>query len=420
MLPSRSMKSSRQTKLLCAGLLIALVVGCAEGDRTKTLPGIPDGPIDAAKMKTEMMSALAERDTLDRATRIIGLVHRLDADNLEGAIEAHEESLRGLDREEVRVFMNGWARIDAKGALDRLATWRNPGVVRQGIAEVVFYWTLNGGAEEARAYALASLGKSDDDTETTRNVIVDSVVRGLASAGEHEQLTALLETFPSDRTRTWVMTQGMLQLYRKGLSDVQAWVDSIPWDAKNDLKRDALRSSLVSMAGADGPTAAAWLERVEDRLEKGEILEDLSHAWAQSDPLATIEWLRARPQSAKRSAALRAASFEFLKQKGPEAEAWIRANLDDPVIDTTMRFPLAQYLMSVDIQQALPVAEKIGRLNEKSNALKQILMMWSRTDYDAVKRYMAEVGVPADVERTVVGQNQMRKQKRAGESEKQG
>ena len=66
-----------------------------------------------------------------------------------------------------------------------------------------------------------------------------------------------------------------------------------------------------------------------------------------------------------------------------------------------MRFPLTQYMISVDIHAALPLAEKIEAPGEKIAALKQILAIWSRKDYPAVERYMAEVGVPNEVEQAV-------------------
>lgn len=393
------------------------------GAASSGFSGIPEGNIDSATMRSEMISTLAEKDKLDRVTRLVGLLHRLNKDNLEGALEAHEESLPALDRDEIKIFANAWARIDAKGALDRVRTWRNPVVTRGAVAEIVYYWTLNGGAEDARKYALSSVGRSEADTETTRNVIMDSVIRGLAGANEHDELTEILENFPSDRTRGWLLTQAMLEHFRSGIPAVQTWVDSIPWDAKNNLKLDALAPALSTISKADGEAAAAWYERLESKLDKGALLEDVVSDWAIRDPQAAIEWLRKRPQSASRSKALRKVSFMFLKQEGPKASEWIQANLDDSLIDMTMRFPLAQYLVSVDIHEALPIAEKIGKTNEKSNVLKQILMIWSRDDYDAVKQYMAEVGVPADVEKTVIGQNQIRKKKktkRASSSAEQG
>ncbi|MFK7896413.1 MAG: hypothetical protein AB8G23_11285 [Myxococcota bacterium] len=416
---TRGLRAGSMVLALSGALLV--LGACSEGtSRGVTGPVVSTGALDAAAMKQEMSVALSEGDTLDRNTLMVNLLHRLTTGNLEGAIGAHEEVISSLDPEEVRLFANAWARIDAGGALDRVTTWRNPLVSRRAISEIVFYWTSTGEADAARKYALDSMRRNEEDSKGANNIVLDSVVRGLASSGEHEELTKVLEEFPDDRPRTFLITKAMLQFYRQGLPAVQGWVDSIPWEAKNNLKRAALRSSMVSMVEADGAVASAWFARNEGNLDKGEFIEEFAASWAKREPKAAIDWLRERPQSAARSTALRATAFRYLMQEGPEAEAWIRENLEDPLIDTTMRFPLAQYLMSVDIQKALPVAVKIGKTNEKSNALKQILMMWSRTDYDAVKRYMAEVGVPADVEKTVTAQNQIRKQKRAQQSADQG
>ena len=68
-----------------------------------------------------------------------------------------------------------------------------------------------------------------------------------------------------------------------------------------------------------------------------------------------------------------------------------------------MLFPLTQWMMTSDLQRALELAEGLDRPNQRSRALKQILVLWGREDYEAADRYMTEVGVPEDVERAVRG-----------------
>ena len=50
---------------------------------------------------------------------------------------------------------------------------------------------------------------------------------------------------------------------------------------------------------------------------------------------------------------------------------------------------------------ALLLAEGITAPGDKIASLKQILVMWSRRDFPAVERYMADKGVPPEVERAV-------------------
>lgn len=397
--------------VLWMGLAACSPPGAQDG--AATAGGVAAGPLDVSAMKQAVGEALVLPDTLDRLSAICELMKRVDADNVEGARDAYDAAVEGLDRDEVRVFANAWARIDPRAALDWFTHWRAPMVGQSAISEVVHYWTRHGGADEARAFALASLGPEGPESGTVRNLIVDATAAGLASAGRNEELTKLLEDLPSGQERSWVITKAMIEFYRSGMPKLRAWVDSIPWEAKNDLKRDALHSALVSLAHYDGAAAFAWYEEVEPKLALGAYLDGIAEAAGGRDPLATIEWLRGRKESAGRHLGLRSAAYHYLKRDGKAASAWIEAHLDDPVIASAMRFPLTQYLISVDLQAALPLAEKIEAPGEKIAALKQILAMWSRKDYPAVERYMAEVGVPNEVEQAVRGLHAIRQQQRA-------
>lgn len=361
-------------------------------------------------MKQAVSEALANPDTLDRIDAVADLMRRLDASNVEGAMAAYDDAVEGLDRDEVRLFANAWARLDPRAALERFTTWRAPRVGQSAISEVVYYWTRHGGAEEARQFALDSLGIERPAGQTMRNLVVDATAAGLAAAGQHDALTKLLEGFPSDDGRNWVITQAMLEFYRAGTPALRAWVDSIPWEAPNALKHDALRSALISLANFDGQQAAEWYETVEARLPPGSFLEPISEAWGSREPLANIEWLLDRPASEARRLALRAGAYQYLKRDGTAASAWITAHLDDPSVKASMLFPLTQYTISVDLQQALPLAEQIEVPGEKLSSLKQILVMWSRKDPQAVERYMAEKGVPAEVEQVVRAMSAVRRQ----------
>ncbi|MBK7950601.1 MAG: hypothetical protein IPK00_18040 [Deltaproteobacteria bacterium] len=406
----RPLRSSMLLALLWLGLSACSPPGSQGG--AGSADGAAAGPLDAGAMKQAVAEALVLPDTLDRLSAICALMERVDAENVEGARDAYDAAVEGLDRDEVRVFANAWARIDARAALDWFTHWRAPMVGQSAISEVVHYWTRHGGADEARAFALASLGPEGPESGTVRNLIVDATAAGLASAGRHEALTKLLEDLPSGQERSWVITQAMIEFYRSGMPKLRAWVDSIPWEAKNDLKRDALHSALVSLAHYDPAAAFAWYEEVEPKLALGAYLDGIAEAAGARDPLATIEWLRGRKDSAGRHLGLRSAAYHYLKSDGKAASAWIRAHLDDPAIDASMRFPLTQYLISVDIHEALPLAEKIEAPGEKIAALKQILAMWSRKDHPAVERYMAEVGVPNEVEQAVLGLHAIRQQQR--------
>lgn len=394
----------------------AVLCGCPApvddgGARSAEQPAV----LGEAQMKEALAHALTLHDSLDRTTELVGLMHRLDSTNVAGAVAAYEGAARGIDARDAGLFANAWGRFDYEAAIDRFLTFPNPAVQLQAVAEVIFYKARSGGAKEVREYAenavRGNTALSAADKASAGSIIVDAAARGLAAAGEYEELTKLLEILPSDRARSFLITKSLIELGRED-GQMRKWAEGIPWDAQNQLKKDVLRPVLVLMAGYDGRGASAWYDSSKDQLTLGEWLGEIGNAWAQDEPVESIEWILSQPDSDARQMALRTAAYEFLRKDGPAGSVWIKSRLDQPDVRAHMLFPLVQYIISVDIQEALPLAEQIEGHGDKIAALKQILMIWSRKDYDAVKRYMAEVGVPPEVAETVNGHNEIRIERR--------
>ena len=403
------------------GFLSALICGsvlCAcpsSVERGSAGSGAPAGVLGEAEMKASVAHALAIHDSLDRTTELVDLMRRLDATNLTGAVAAYEEAARGIDARDAALFANAWARIDYEAAIDRFLTFPNPAAQFQAVSEVIFYKAGHGGAKEVREYTersiLGNTTLSAADKAAASGIILDAAARGLASAGEYDELTKLLESLPADRARSFLITKTLIELGRSD-GDTRQWAEGISWDAKNQLKKDVMRPVLALLAGYDGREASVWYDGIRDHLEPGEWLGDIGNPWAQVAPVESVEWLLSQPPSDPRRMALRTAAYEFLRKEGPAGKEWIKSRLDQPDIHAHMLFPLVQYIISVDIQEALPLAQQIEGSGDKIAALKQILMIWSRKDYDAVKRYMAEVGVPPEVAETVNGHNEIRIERR--------
>lgn len=400
-----------------AGILAACVLaGCpASVETDKDRSTDQTAALGEAEMKQAVAAALANHDTLDRTTQLVDLMHQLDAGNLTGAMAAYDQAARGIDGRDVALFANAWARLDAEAAIDRFLTFKNPAAQFQAVDEVIFYRARSGDAKRVREYAEKAIqGKaslSAADKATAGRIILDAAARGLAAAGQYDELTKLLETQPSDRSRGFLITKSLIELGRNE-GDARKWAEGISWEAPNQIKKDVLRPVLALMAGGDGRQAGAWYDSMRDHLAPGEWLGDISNAWARNEPVPAVEWLLSQPESDERGMALRTAAYTLLQSDGPAGSEWIKARLDQPDVHAHMLFPLVQYIMSVDIQEALPLAQEIEGNGDKVSALKQILMIWSRTDYDAVKQYIAKVGVPTEVEEAVRGHNAIRLERR--------
>lgn len=423
---TRSKLSLALAALVCV-LLLVLISGVAceravsESDSMTSRESAEAGAgpageaLAADTMRDGVAKALSLHDPLDRTTQLVDLLRRLDAQNVEGAAAAYDAAAKGIEAFDVALFANAWARIDGEAALDRMIRFPDPAGLFRGVAEVIFLRARRGDAAAVREYAERAIaGQAElsvEDKQTAANIILDATARGLAAAGQHDELTKLLESLPSSRERSFLITKTIVELGRND-GDSRRWAESISWDAKNDLKHDVLRPVLVTMMNWDSATAAKWYDASRDRLEPGEWLGELTEAWSPNDPVAAIEWLLAQPPSDPRAMGLRTAAYNLLRKDGPQGREWIEKRLSEPDVHAHMLFPLVQYIISVDIHQALPLAREIEGEGDKIAALKQILMIWSRRDYDAVQKYMAEVGVPPQVKEAVIGHNEIRIQRR--------
>lgn len=389
-------------------------LACGEVGRPGARPAPVD--LDAGELREALLEALATTDTFDRVARTVELLAAVDDDNVAGARAAYDQRLAHVDRSEIRLYANTLARRGPREALDEVMRWEYPGLKRAAVSEIVYWWARHGGSAEARAYAEATLEDAALGEKTVRNVMIDALVRAVAASGDHAELTEIFASLPADDTREWLLTQSILELYRTGgFAATKAWVDSIPWDVGDGLAFSALKRGLHLQSKALGADSAAWYLEFEPRLSPDEVEEALPlvvQGWVRRDPEATIAWLRDRPQSAVRDEALRSAAIVWLKGDPETAVAWIEARLEDPLVERTLLFPLAQYTMSIDIHEALPLAERIPIEGERIRALKQILVMWSRDDYAAVEAYMAENDVPEAVVAAVRGQRAIRTQRR--------
>ena len=385
-------------------VLLLSVIGVAPGCDESGGGRASDVPVTAEEMEVAVRNALDTPDTLDRTARLSDLMQGLDARTLVGAQRAFEERMRAVESQDAALFANAAARIDPLAAIEYFRTWDRGGLRRAALSEAVFYWTRHGGASEARK--LAASEAEGIDGPRRRNVVINATAKGLAVTGAYDELNALLADYPDEAARDALVFAVLRELYRRDWEAPRAWYDSISWSEEDlALKRAMTRIFMSLQTRADGRIGAALYEEHESNDPEGApvLLESVARVWAEQEPAASIGWVLERPEGSERIAALRSVAYEWLEREPEAAAPWITDHLEDPVIEDAMLFPLTQWMMTSDLQRALELAEGLDRPNQRSRALKQILVLWGREDYEAADRYMTEVGVPEDVERAVRG-----------------
>jgi len=391
---SPAARSDTRGHLLISILLVlAIALGCS-AERTGSRAGAPGvGDLDSEQMKTAIAEMLRMTDTLDRNRRAIELMDALDEDNLPGAIEAYETDLTRVVPHESRLFANAWAKIDPKGALDRmLDTWRYPKISFQSVEEAVYVWVNSGDAAAARAYVDPSIDSTQLQGRTPTKFMVQAVLKALAVAGEYEELTGLFESLEDDGNRQLFLTEVMIEMNRvRGLPVVREWIETIPWDSPSDLKFAALTRALDWTSKMGGQIATAWYEDIEDQPRAIELLPVTVAGWGFVAPQEALPWLAQRPESTIRDQLMRRAASGWLSRKPEEAEAWLVEHLDEPLMRDRMLVPLANFrLTQRRYLDALELAQQIPNPSERDQVLTNVLTEWSRLDSAAAEEYIAD------------------------------
>jgi hypothetical protein len=395
------MKRRKLSSLIAVVLgLFALVAetGCAP----EKAPAGGSGEVAIEDLNSEEMAIrvaemLQVTDTLDRVRQTVALMDALNEDNLPGAIEAYQKDLNRVQPHESRLFANAWARIDPKGALDRMQeTWTYPKIAFPAVEEAAYVWALSDDAAGARAYVDPSMGSVVEKGRAPTNFLVLAVLKALAVGGELEELTGLLEGLKDSPNRDMFLTDILIELNRgQGMRVMRDWINSMSWEADNELKYSALRRGLDWSSQMNGEFAASWYEEVESDSDSDahahKVMPMAVVNWSVRDPGPAMQWLGKRPPSETRDQLIRTVAVGWLTRRPELAEPWILEQLDDELMRDRLILPLANlYLSARKYEQALEWCQQIPRDYERNISLSVVLSEWTRLDEGAAAAYITE------------------------------
>ena len=383
------------------------------------------GPIDtaalsAAEMEAEVLAAIGVRDTLDRVSRRTELMQGVRRENVEGAKNALDQDMVRLEQWEIRLFAAAYARLAPEEAMDYVRTWTFPKHAATALDEIIYGWTLAGGGEDVVEYAertiiepalaerkeqageVGRIALPTEKNEFRPNYIVSTMVRALAVAGKGDEVTRILTRYPISDKSTMVLSSAVIGFRRHGTEPLENWIMSIPTDAPNDVYARVWNSAIGVQAKMDASVSARWYESAEENFDPEQgPLQGWTRDWARKDPVAAISWMLERADTRDRLEAIRAAALQWLKADGPAASAWLRKEMDRPGLKPAALFPLTQYMMTVDVEESIALAEDIPNVREKNRALKQSLMALAGRDPQAFKRYAEGHEIPQKVLDTI-------------------
>jgi hypothetical protein len=359
---------------------------------------VSDGGDPGLGALSSFEAALAARDELERAHRMGAFLDVMGPSDLPAALRALETRNIGVTREEVRLFMLAWSRFDAPAAFAWARAW--PTQWSDTLTEQAIYaW----GLRDAPA-ALRELQTVEDPElqERLRQSLVEGWLHGDDRTGAGEYIAALSN--PRQRVRLTFLLAA--ETMREGPDEVIRWAEAVPETAPNGFKQGAFYQASTLVARDDPRRAAEWFEAHRTSPYSAGSLEGIALRWSEHhDPPALFDWLRSLPAEGERSderATAIGAGFRLWAKKHPgEAEAWLAAELPDPLLDPAI-VELVRVLTPASPASALAWSVRIEDEAMRRNATLRSGRTWRRREPKAVEDWLAHEDLPEELEQAIL------------------
>lgn len=347
--------------------------------------------------------SLEQTNPLMRSYRFNGFLQTLSPENLEEALEALETRQHGLVEGELQNFLLAWASFDTRGALD-WALSRSGRFKRKAAAAAMYAWAFHDPA--GARLALDSLDDADA-TEALKVQFVSGWMRGERPEGVAEYIASQPAGIPRQKYMNALSTE----LMREGAEAVIRWVEAIPDDAVEDYKSVAFRRAANMLAVVDPIQASRWIEGHLDRDYSVYGPSAIGRRWVEQDPPAALQWLTGLPAGEVKDDAVRTAFQRWLDRDRKAAEAWVLSASPAEGVDGAVR-TLVRRDNRTDPGSALVWAQRIHDPSVQRGVLIAAGQGWFRRDPEGARAWLAESGLPEDIQ-TAIEHPPQRKRRRA-------
>lgn len=375
-------------KMAAAGFGIAAVsflVGRSIGPRPIEFPD-PDQAIDAPALEEKIREALAEPRSFPRMVTLHRLFLQLTPQNVSGARVVFEEELEIAQSQDVQAFLAAWTQIDPYAAFSAVLEWKSESRRQYGIGVIVREWAASGGQVEALTYL------RQQATPAIIGNALPPLVRGWAQSGDIDgaaRLAVEVGTAEEIQGLTQALVRGASSSMKAG--DLLEWAEGFAAQQESEFGDGVLRATVTLLAADDPMRSLRWYEENSERPWAHQVLPDITGHWAVEDPVATISWLLARPQTGPElNRSLSGAMQIWSKNHLEGAQRWLE---EQPSLDGRYQLLLPSFLKKLAIREPKTASEWVDRLNDpkrRSNLIKLIAGRWNREDPDAVRDWLRE------------------------------
>ncbi|MAG31962.1 MAG: hypothetical protein CL908_13830 [Deltaproteobacteria bacterium] len=418
--PATKARSSGGAILFLSLVLVLGLSGCdAEPQRGPSVETRIDSSAAAERIAAARSVGIGEayQQALDEADPFLqhmlfaAVYGRVDASNFAEFREVFERKLDRRSADESRVFGNLWAKIDSQAALRGVMTWTNPRARKFASEEVMSVWAQQPNAAEV-LQAFRDLAG-----ELPSGVLQQGQYSLAEALGRHLQLEALLSLLlgvDDVEHRTRLATASLIEMTRAERDAFVRWVeqlrgdDSVPIELRYELVMQVIRLQVTR----DLDEALAWYPTIASEEYAGDALTIIAQKWGRDDPVAAMEFMRQRPESENPGSAKRAAAYLWLNQDPGMARTELRKAVEEDPTMSSVIFPLVQFMMVNELEEAMELAQRVPKLEEREAVLKQGLMRWARRDPAGLDGYLARYDVSDSVQRSIRAARSLKESRR--------
>ncbi len=343
--------------------------------------------------------AFAEMDPLRRAFLTADSLQNVGRGDLGELQDVFETRSMGLMTEEVRLLMLVWVRFDAPGAY----AWASEGPTnwrKTLTGQCLWAWGYHDGPEAMRFVA------EIEDPELVAR-LRQNAIEGWMRSDDKKGVTDFVASYEDmgPRGRLTFVLAGEIVM-AEGIDGAMRWVDALPDDTPNELKRIVFNHVAKIVAGEDDPERAAeWFLEHRAHAFTDKALEGIVRRWVQHhDRPAAFAWLLNMSDDGdnvgQRDDAVSAGFRSWMQLDPDSAQAWLLSMVPNAALDPAI-LEASKRLTPTDIGAAMAWAQRVDDESDRDAELARVGARWNNTDRETFQAWLSENELSDEVQRKI-------------------
>ncbi len=195
-------------------------------------------------------------------------------------------------------------------------------------------------------------------------------------------------------------------LMERGLDGAMRWVENLPKDSPNDLKRIAFDHVAKSVAAEEPVRAAEWFLEHRTHAYSGGALKGIVRRWVQHhDPSSAFEWLMEMSDdgdgAGQRDEAISAGFRSWIQTDADAAQAWLLTMVPNPALDAAV-LEASKRLTPKEPSAAMAWAQRLDDESKRNRELIRVASRWKFRDPDALGEWLSGSDVSEETRQTIL------------------